>query len=31
MKFLVFQHLSVEHLGVLRDFWHEAGIAWDAV
>ena len=31
MKFLVFQHLSVEHPGILRDFWHEAGIAWDVV
>ncbi len=31
MKFLVLQHLSVEHPGVLRDFWNGAGIGWDAV
>jgi GMP synthase-like glutamine amidotransferase len=31
MRFLVFQHVDVEHPGTLRDFWREAGIAWDAV
>src|SRR3972149_7849453 len=31
MKFLVLQHLAVEHPGVLRDFWHDAGVTWDAV
>lgn len=31
MRALVFQHLPVEHPGVFRDLWHEAGIAWDAV
>ncbi|MHA1600274.1 MAG: type 1 glutamine amidotransferase [Alphaproteobacteria bacterium] len=31
MKFLVLQHLSVEHPGILRDFWLDAGITWDAV
>ncbi|WP_420130916.1 type 1 glutamine amidotransferase [Rhodopseudomonas sp.] len=30
-RLLVFQHLDVEHPGIFRDFWHEAGIAWDAV
>ncbi|WP_119168148.1 type 1 glutamine amidotransferase [Algihabitans albus] len=31
MRFLVFQHVDVEHPGVFRDLWREAGIAWDAV
>lgn len=31
MRFLVFQHVDVEHPGVFRDFWREAGIRWDAV
>ncbi len=31
MKFLIFQHLAVEHPGILRDFWTAAGITWDAV
>jgi GMP synthase-like glutamine amidotransferase len=31
MKILVFQHLDVEHPGVLRDFWAQAGHSWDAV
>ena len=31
MKFLVFQHLDVEHPGIFRDFWRERGIAYDAV
>lgn len=30
-RFLVFQHVAVEHPGRLRDFWREAGIEWDAV
>ncbi|SMO40321.1 type 1 glutamine amidotransferase [Paracoccus laeviglucosivorans] len=25
MNILVFQHLAVEHPGIFRDFWHEAG------
>lgn len=31
MKFLVFQHIPVEHPGVLRDFWRAAGVQWDVV
>jgi GMP synthase-like glutamine amidotransferase len=31
MRFLVFQHVDVEHPGTFRDFWREAGIDWDAV
>ena len=31
MKFLVFQHIAIEHPGIFRDFMTEAGIAWDAV
>jgi GMP synthase-like glutamine amidotransferase len=31
MKFLVFQHLAVEHPGILRQFWAEDGITWDVV
>ncbi|MEM9498407.1 MAG: type 1 glutamine amidotransferase [Pseudomonadota bacterium] len=31
MKFLVFQHLSVEHPGVLREFWKADGIEYDAI
>ncbi|HQT46076.1 MAG: GMP synthase [Acidocella sp. 20-63-7] len=31
MRILVFQHLAVEHPGVFRDFWAEAGYLWDAV
>lgn len=31
MKFLVFQHIPVEHPGVLREFWKEEGIEYDAV
>ncbi|MEM8852171.1 MAG: type 1 glutamine amidotransferase [Pseudomonadota bacterium] len=31
MRILVFQHVDVEHPGIFRTFWHEAGIAWDAV
>ncbi|MBT5412968.1 MAG: type 1 glutamine amidotransferase [Rhodospirillaceae bacterium] len=31
MRFLVFQHIDVEHPGILRDFMAADGIAWDAV
>jgi GMP synthase-like glutamine amidotransferase len=31
MKLLVFQHLAVEHPGVLRDLWKAAGLKWDVV
>lgn len=31
MKFLVLQHLAVEHPGVLRDFLREDGIDWHTV
>ena len=31
MKFLVLQHIPIEHPGVFRDFMREDGIAWDAV
>jgi len=31
LRILVFQHLPVEHPGVLLDFWRAAGIAWDTV
>lgn len=31
MRFLVFQHIVVEHPGVLRDFMAEDGVDWDAV
>lgn len=31
LRFLVFQHVDVEHPGIFRDFWRDAGIAWDAV
>jgi len=31
MRFLVFQHVDVEHPGVFREFWREAGIDWKAV
>lgn len=31
MRILVFQHLSVEHPGTLRDFWRERGDLWDVV
>jgi hypothetical protein len=31
MKLLVFQHLAVEHPGVLRDLWKVAGLEWDEV
>jgi GMP synthase-like glutamine amidotransferase len=28
MRILVFQHLGVEHPGIFRDFWSEAGHIW---
>lgn len=31
MKFLVFQHISVEHPGVFRNFMKKDGISWDTV
>lgn len=31
MRFLVFQHIDIEHPGILRDFMAEDGITWDAV
>ncbi|WP_031337329.1 type 1 glutamine amidotransferase [Rhodopseudomonas sp. B29] len=31
LRLLVFQHVDVEHPGIFRDFWRDAGIAWDAV
>ena len=31
MRFLVFQHIDIEHPGILRDFMAADGIAWDAV
>ncbi len=31
MRVLVFQHLAVEHPGILRDFMRADGIAWDIV
>lgn len=30
-RFLVLQHLAVEHPGIFRDFMHADGIAWDTV
>ncbi len=31
MKFLVFQHLSVEHPGSFRPLWRAAGVTWDVI
>lgn len=31
MRFLVFQHLAVEHPGTFRDLWRAAGVTWDTV
>lgn len=31
MRFLVLQHVAVEHPGIFRDFMRADGIAWDAV
>lgn len=31
MRFLVFQHIPIEHPGIFRDFFAADGIGWDAV
>ena len=31
MRFLVLQHIAVEHPGIFRDFMREDGIGWDTV
>jgi GMP synthase-like glutamine amidotransferase len=31
VKFLVFQHLEIEHPGVFREFWREDGVEWFTV
>jgi len=31
MRFLVFQHIAIEHPGIFRDLMAQKGIAWDAV
>jgi GMP synthase-like glutamine amidotransferase len=31
MRILIFQHVEVEHPGIFRDFWQEAGHSWVAV
>ena len=31
MRFLVFQHIAIEHPGSLRDFMRRDGVEWDAV
>ena len=31
MKFLVLQHIDIEHPGIFREFMREDGVAWDAV
>lgn len=31
MRFLVFQHIAIEHPGIFRDLMAERGIVWDAV
>ena len=31
MRFLVLQHIDIEHPGIFRDFMRADGIAWDAV
>lgn len=31
MRFLVLQHLAVEHPGTFCDLWRSAGVAWDTV
>jgi len=30
-RFLVLQHVDVEHPGIFRDFMRAEGIAWDTV
>ncbi|HEY0331976.1 MAG TPA: type 1 glutamine amidotransferase [Rhodopseudomonas sp.] len=31
MRFLVFQHIDIEHPGIFREFWRAEGISWDAI
>ena len=31
MKFLVLQHIDIEHPGIFREFMREDGVTWDAV
>jgi GMP synthase-like glutamine amidotransferase len=31
LHFLVFQHVSVEHPGIFRDFWTEAAVGWTPI
>jgi GMP synthase-like glutamine amidotransferase len=31
MRFLVFQHIAIEHPGIFRDFFAADGVQWDAV
>jgi GMP synthase-like glutamine amidotransferase len=31
VHFLVFQHVAVEHPGIFRDFWKDAGVRWSAI
>lgn len=31
MRFLVFQHIDIEHPGIFRDLMREHGVAWDPV
>jgi GMP synthase-like glutamine amidotransferase len=31
MRFLVFQHIAIEHPGIFREFFTADGIAWDAI
>ncbi|MGH6931954.1 MAG: type 1 glutamine amidotransferase, partial [Dongiaceae bacterium] len=31
MRFLVFQHIALEHPGIFRDFFRRDSVAWDAV
>jgi GMP synthase-like glutamine amidotransferase len=31
MHFLVFQHATVEHPGIFRDFWRKSAIEWTAI
>jgi hypothetical protein len=31
MRFLVFQHIAIEHPGIFREFFAADGIAWDAI
>jgi GMP synthase-like glutamine amidotransferase len=31
VHFLVFQHVTVEHPGIFRDFWRQAGVRWTVI